>query len=58
LLGSDDERPYATKHKAAPAHNNKANGAVNYLRSLIGQGVPFFYVSLFGPSVRNLLSAY
>jgi hypothetical protein len=55
LLGSDVERPYATKHKAAPAHNNKAKGAVNYLSNLIGQGVPFFSVSLFGPSVKYLL---
>jgi hypothetical protein len=55
LLGSDDERAYATKHKAAPAHNNKANGAVNYLSNLIGHGVPFFSVSLFGPSVKYLL---
>jgi hypothetical protein len=57
LLGSEVESPYATKHKIAPAHSNKAKGEVNYFNNFKGQGVPFFYVNLLGPSSNNLLSA-
>jgi hypothetical protein len=57
LLGSDGESAYTTKHKAAPAHNSKANGGVNYFINFIGHGTPFFYVKRFGPSSISLRSA-
>jgi len=56
LLGSFP-RPYATKHKIAPAHKRREKGVINYSNKRIGQGVPSFSLSLFGPSTNNFASA-